>query len=484
MKRIISVMLIFAAAMTLSACSKEVDKKNTPTTAWDTGENTVAVNNQSTNTAQTNSGEQTMDGGRLTLLTPYSIYNGMRVCCTTEEGFYFLESYRRKNYSHLMYIDYASGQEVFLCSDSSCKHDKESCSAVFSHDEFYEVYSGSQLFTYGGKLFYLSTAVDKDQSLSAVDFEEDSETDAYESLSASKKAALYRMDLDGSQREKILELGQGELFEDNVAGDGDSLWLITKTPDVYRDEKTGTYCSYSKNRQLIKFNLTDKKITQTIPLEEYNNIFPYFIGAAGDKLIFQGVEYPDGKKKSEWLEALAPYADWEEEKKHIPEKAEFYERCNAVCFTMDINTGEIKEIFRGQGRSADLRQRGDFLYIGEGKGVLKKTNISTGESEDINIPDGYRWDGFLLGDKIALRSEDDANLEYYCFLDEKTGKIKKSDVVNDLVLKLYAETEDLALVSYMGGASKYFSEKLALIDLEDVYNGNKDFKPIILAERG
>lgn len=55
--------------------------------------------------------------------------------CSTEDGFYYLTEEDSEladgSYApHLMYMDYATCQEVYLCSDSSCQHNTEDCTSV------------------------------------------------------------------------------------------------------------------------------------------------------------------------------------------------------------------------------------------------------------------------------------------------------------------------------------------------------------------
>ena len=57
--------------------------------------------------------------------------------------------------SHLMYMDYATCQEVYLCSDSSCRHDTQACTSVFS-DASYD----GRIFLWDGFLYYLDRSPD------------------------------------------------------------------------------------------------------------------------------------------------------------------------------------------------------------------------------------------------------------------------------------------------------------------------------------
>ena len=89
--------------------------------------------------------------------------------CATDTGYYYLaEDWKELKDGHvgmaLLYVDYASRQEVYLCSDSGCSHDTDRCSAIFSDAEF--ILGSSALFVYQDKLYLLSKESDNDNSYS------------------------------------------------------------------------------------------------------------------------------------------------------------------------------------------------------------------------------------------------------------------------------------------------------------------------------
>ena len=80
--------------------------------------------------------------------------------CSTEDGFYYLTEKDSEladgSYApHLMYMDYATCQEVYLCSDSSCKHNTEDCSSVLAGAS-----SDGRIFIWDGYLYFLDRSPD------------------------------------------------------------------------------------------------------------------------------------------------------------------------------------------------------------------------------------------------------------------------------------------------------------------------------------
>ena len=58
--------------------------------------------------------------------------------CTaaTDKGLYSIEVYRA-GIANIMYLDFATGQQVFLCNRPECKHDNESCNSYIPMKEHY-----------------------------------------------------------------------------------------------------------------------------------------------------------------------------------------------------------------------------------------------------------------------------------------------------------------------------------------------------------
>ena len=80
--------------------------------------------------------------------------------CSTEDGFYYLTEKDSEladgSYApHLMYMDYASCQEVYLCSDSSCQHNTEDCTSVLAGAS-----SDGRIFIWDGYLYFLDRSPD------------------------------------------------------------------------------------------------------------------------------------------------------------------------------------------------------------------------------------------------------------------------------------------------------------------------------------
>lgn len=131
------------------------------------------------------------------LCNPYS-----DSACYTENGYYYqtfdtVELADGTYGSHLMYMDYASCREIYLCSTAGCRHDSPDCPAVLPYDDF--PVSSTKLFVSGDHLYILSREYDDDGAMSQ-DYLLDG---TYDEPAESQPAVFYQAKLDGTERKKI-----------------------------------------------------------------------------------------------------------------------------------------------------------------------------------------------------------------------------------------------------------------------------------------
>lgn len=141
-----------------------------------------------------------------------------------------------------MYMDYATCQEVYLCSDSSCQHNTEDCTSVLAGASL-----DGRIFTWDGSLYFLDRAPDTSGS-TIINILGDSKTTNVQA----EQAKLYRMKLDGSERERIYSFESDAIVEDVALGGRDGLYFVTKKLGA-SESGSGTYTTTS-DRQLICLN--------------------------------------------------------------------------------------------------------------------------------------------------------------------------------------------------------------------------------------
>lgn len=471
MKKFYNILAAAAIALSICACDKT---NNNPESS--NGESSVV------STDIENSTGQTVSTGTENSNTPTE--PSVPVCfdkdvpsdiasCSTDEGFYYMEC--RGGSGYLRYIDYATQNDVFVCSDSSCKHDTERCTSVFSLKEFYiGSFCYSLLFFYDGNLYLLSIKDDGSaEGISSHLREEDPNA---------PDQALYRMNPDGTNRQKIYTFEKGIGISGSVICCGDNISFFTRIPTIEKVEATGRYYRSSKNKTMITLSLSQQKIVEQIPLYKVNGVEPDFKGFANGRIILCGTDYHDGLTEDERIIA---FTSGELGGGH-PEWYELEKNNETIFFEFITETKEIKEIKRAKYNYYFCHD-----VVGEPFVSTSDTSapwINLGKGNNLSI-DGYKILDYFAGRFIVV-SNSDPKGNYY-FFDPDTGEIKLFDLKthypgNDMFsLQYVTHNSDMALVIYeydgtvdSGGFYSSLEEKYALITLDDLFNSRPNYKPI------
>lgn len=395
--------------------------------------------------------------------------------CSTDKGFYyFTESGEITDDFYgfrLMYVDYATQKEVYLCSDSGCRHNSESCTAVFNADEFG---FDSLVFVHEGYLYVLNRDYDQDGTTYFSDDGSNIEPEK-------KSAELYRMGLDGSSRQKVFTFPSNTTVEKMVFADGANLRFITKELTFQKDSNGAAYTS-SANRNLVTLNLTNGKLENPISLDISGGARCQVVGGSGSKLVLDVMEYPDGITEEEARKLSDD--DW----------IDLFEKSHTACYTLDINTKEMKEIFRtshAQKRTAGLAVKDGFLYVSDyDTNTIRKINLDGGEKTVLASKAYYL--SAVLSDSLCCFGDGDDHSLY--FIDRKSGEISQCTLTNKSLgwtLDVLADAGDKLLVIYdyeatPTGEATYDirKNKFALISKADLYDSKDSFEPIDMAGSG
>lgn len=489
MKRFLSVLLAAALALSLTACDNADINSESNTEIG--GENYSSTSSESTST---NSTEQTApvvvdnpqnvqsENKQLTLLCTGD-HLPKDIGCGTDEGYYSVQSnVAGGEYNCITYVDYATRQEVILCSDSSCKHDSERCTSVLPREWDWS----GEMFFYKDHLYYLVSDLDNEGVISAgVSHSENGYSNEPINIITPQ---LYRMNPDGTGRELVYKFGANELVESFAVGDGDGIWFITKEPTIERDEETGATRFGSKNRAAVRLDLNERKIVEQIPLYYKDNIKKDFIGVAGSRMIFGGIAYPDGKSAIDYMDILVP-SPIVGDMTGMDEYLEFMSTCEYAFFALDVTDKTMKEIYRAgfDDVSLNFTQVGEKLYIPTGEDYTSAfvLDLNTGNTEEFFVPEGYELRGFV--EERPLFVTTDGEYKKY-FIDPDTGEMINCILggLNEVI----AINSGRALVVYKtvgeelpdGGVRNPYN-LYALISLDDLYNGRENFEPIDMLRR-
>lgn len=470
MKRIVALFLA-AAVLLLTGCDK-TDSSRPEGGSGSSTEQKAPVGGDNTDGSDKNDPQTT---GGLSLLCSNS-GDFTNAGCGTDDGYYSVQPYvADDDFLHITYIDYASGQEVMLCADSACKHDSERCTSVIGMGEMLF----GDLFLYEKHLYYLLTGPEEEGTVCtpgpALSGHETAETER-------TRPALYRMNPDGTGRELLHTFNADDLVEHIAVGEGNSIWFITKTMTLERDEKTNSIYTGAKNRVLTRFDLSERKIVEQIPISDSDNIDKRFIGVCGTRFIFSGIAFPDGKSKYDYADELDMYARPGESD---PDKfLKFMSKCEYVFFALNADDRTLREIYRA--KYNDARKYicfNDRLYITAEDNSVSAFDPNTGSSEAFYVPESFELGGFIGGRPIYLST--DGNYTKY-FIDPDSGK--KTTPPDYEYLVSVNGSGALTVYQFLGtrepdGSLINSYCQYATISLDDLFGGRENFKLIDMLER-
>lgn len=396
----------------------------------------------------------------------------------TEDGFYYMTEDEIEladgGYGYvLMYMDYASCQEIYLCSDTSCQHNTESCTAVFSgmHDD-------GRIFVRGEYLYYLDRPYD-DSGSTVIDmtFGDESQTVDTEA----EQAALYRMNKDGSGRERIYSFEADCVVEDVVLSDDNSLYFVTKKIGV-SEISTGSYITTSE-RKIIRVS-PDGKSAETVCSLDFDDGLEWdIIGCADNAVVLKTYQYPDGMTDEE---AAALDDD---------SFIEMMKDADMVYASLNLSTGEKVNIYsQSAGGAASEAVCGGYLYTSnDADENILKTNVHTGEQSVLtSLAQNEIYD--VLGSMLVCTSYDSFDDNGYYLVETDTGNVNYCGLTNKSLgwsLDMPAMTGDRILVIYDyeyidngDGSYEITRYQYGLISLSDFLGNMANYTPIKMVGKG
>lgn len=431
---------------------------------------------------QTTEDEQHVDSA-LTSLIQNDIYS----YSTTEDGFYYLSTNQIElddgtTASHLMYIDYATGQEIYLCSDSSCQHDHEDCTSVIPTPN-----TNGKIFVWNDYLYYLECKYDySGYTCTSIVYDE-----SYGSGGLAltvENAKLYQMNLDGSNRKVIYTFEDNVTIENVVFGDTNGLYFITKTIEAQEitegSEELESYYYATTNREMIRLNPDTGDVKYISSLDFDDNLDWDIIGCANQQFILRAYQYPDTMTSQEFS--------------MIEDKEELTDTLNKTKIlyaTFDITTKEMQQIYQisANDSSTDTILQNDLYISNETTGDIIKVNLETKEESILsNLEANYIYG--TIGNYLYCVNSSDVDDAGYYFIHTETGEITHSNLVNqstgwDLDILAIYDTYALVIYDYeyqelSDDAYDITAYQYGFIALEDLIQGKENYIPISMSSEG
>ncbi len=392
MKKTIGIFLGAIMLISLVACeTKETD--NASSNVSNNSGNINNSNSQDKNYTPNQEGNFVMLGSE-----------GSNSHCSTNEGYYYLtESGQIKGdlYGrHLMYMDYATHQEIYLCSNSSCQHDTENCMAVFS-----DVGIDSCIFVWQNALYLLDRDYDVDGASGTMMSVGDSNT------VESKSVVLYRMGLDGSNRTKVYTFEANLTVENSFFGDGYNLYFVTKK--IGYKQSSGISYAASSERKLICVDPANEQ-SKTVCSMDFGDELNWDIkGCSGSYIVLSAIKYPDQvtnenritMSDNDYLEMLS--------------------KCSQIYSVMDLNTCNVSEVYNidnVRDNTSSCLVRDGYLFISEYiSGNILKINLQTKGKSILASLQGIYYLLYAFDDTICCPSSDEQKDNTLNFVDITTG---------------------------------------------------------------
>lgn len=165
-----------------------------------------------------------------------------------DEGYYRIVD-NDEGEMNILYLDYASGKEVYLCDKPECQHQDDSCTSYLS--------SGFEnLFVYKNHIYLIER---NGMTLSL---------DGGGNSTFNSSGCIYQMDLDGKNKKELYRLEEGYDFESGnlIIGD-DKLYLpISKTESFNISQNSST--QITMQNELYSIDLKTGEAKKILELQD------------------------------------------------------------------------------------------------------------------------------------------------------------------------------------------------------------------------
>lgn len=385
---------------------------------------------------------------------------------------------------HIMYVDYATRQEVYLCSNAGCTHDTADCTAVLS--DAYTDLGGCQLpFLYNGKLYILSKEYNSAGAVTT-NYVSDGMSFSSGSDGSSGSAVLYSMDPDGSDRRTAYTFEDGLTVDEAVFADANGIYFVVMKIEMKQMEDDVSSYSAATDRKIVRLDPESGELSTVYDLSRWDEESGMWenwniVGCTDSCLVLERTKYPDDVTMDEVLDDDA----WKGA----------YGQSNEEYAFLDVSEGYMNVVYSHSNEKNPMvcLHEGMLYYMNSGEDQLWQVELATGEekliAQDPSLTDGAIWG--VYGDNIHMVTDRESML----WIDLTDGSISHSNLTDRTLgwpVTIKAETPEGFLVIYdydaepaeLGDGYDIQQNKLALISREDIIAGNADYDPIAMVGKG
>ena len=297
--------------------------------------------------------------------------------------------------------------------------------------------------------------------------------------SEARRAILYQMNLDGTDRKKIYPFADDITVEDTILASADGIYFVTKK--IVRDIDGNTTVTTSTDRNIVKLSPESKQLKTILSLQTDDGIFWSVVGCYDNSLVLEGIAYENGDSGT----ANMSDAQWRE----------LYSKSKTAFATLDLNSQKLTEVYqvKNRGRHDSATHNGILYICEEASNDILAIDLRNGSTSTLASLTQNNING-IFSDMLVCRTWDMTADHTLYFVDTKDGQIRHCTLTqkaSDWALDLICEAGDDALVIYdfkadvySDGSYEIHQYKYALIKKEDLYAGKNTFRPIDMIGAG
>lgn len=131
--------------------------------------------------------------------------NNFGLACGSKEGYYSIYS-NEDGMTNIMYVDYKTKKQIYLCDKSECNHDNEKCTSFID----FKYAAMEKMLLCDDKYLYLITSEYNNTNgiSTSISYGE------FGATNEDQPTTIYRMNLDGSNKKLLATLNTGESLSD------------------------------------------------------------------------------------------------------------------------------------------------------------------------------------------------------------------------------------------------------------------------------
>lgn len=324
------------------------------------------------------------------------------------EGYFYIKSDDLQK--NIMYFDYDSKKEVYLCSKPNCKHDNDTCSSYLN---YYEL---NELFYYNNFLYYIDSSANSHTI--SVSFDEAVDD------SNQKPSTLYRINVDGTLKQKMFVTPSGTRMDMPLVIKGNMLYGYLEK-SVVKDSGS----SILTEKKLIAINLDSGEYEI---LKE--GLYESLIGTYDDKLVIQEIDY------------IKDPNDFENDDVSFANNL-YNSKTKIKLFDIELKREEV--IFEDTFKNMESIQvyKNGIYFIGKNSKNLEYVDFTNKTKKVIKeLPQSNMNIEVIIDDKVLVNSYKNDNVSYY--VDLLNGEMKEFNLrdKNNFLIEILSSNDDYYFV--------------------------------------